>query len=149
MLISAVNNGFILSAFPSLTELQTMIDGHQVFEDYLALKVVPTLHLVAQPDSTVFTSMVNNSHAPKTLSNGAYIANGNNSFLGYSSFSPDMANFISLALTQTITQLTDPILFLVSGMTHSTAEQFQPAKSLSTQFQDAFSVAELMFLSLI
>ena len=77
MLISTVVNGSALSAFRPLTELQTLIDGHQAFEDHLALKVVPALHSIRHPDSTAFTRIVNNSHASKTLGKGTYIANGN------------------------------------------------------------------------
>ena len=40
-----------------------------------------------------------------------------------------------------MTQLTDPIDLLASGMTHLPADQFQQAKSLSTQIQSVFSVS--------
>ena len=43
MLNSTVANGSTLSAFRPFTELDNLIDGHQAFEDRLALKVVPSL----------------------------------------------------------------------------------------------------------
>ncbi len=95
-------------------------------------------------NSSVLTTLVNNSDVSKTIGKGTKVALGTYNF---DEFSPLPQETINLIFSTDAKQLplyardSDPVPLLTTQMTHLPPFQFNEAKALLTEFADIFSLS--------
>ncbi len=78
--IKTVANGSSLDALRPVSEPVALVDGHVPFEERLHVKVVPSLSELTHQNSSVLTTLVNNSDVSKTIGKGTKVALGTYNF---------------------------------------------------------------------